>query len=203
MALPSSASRARRLCTLGALFVATSLAACGGGGSSSAPAPAPVPAPPPSGGTPPPPAPAPAPTPAPAPAPVPAPPPAPEVTCGSLKTLAASALTPFEGSYAAEIFSGDFTPVVVGSATVKLAAGEVTVTPGAGVSGAATTKTVLAVCENTDMSGASIGIVVLFDTLTHMDFFSPAFSGLYLSGDDLSNTGLTYRYVQGTSPKSP
>lgn len=200
MAASSSTARARRLGTLGALFVAASLAACGGGGSGGTPAP--VPAPPPSGGSTPP-APAPAPTPAPAPAPVPAPPPAPEVTCGSLKTLAASALTPFEGSYAADIYSGDLTPVVVGAATVKLASGEVTVTPAAGVPGTPTTRTVLAVCENTDMSGAAIGIVVLFDTMTHMDFFSPAFSGLYLSGDDLSNTGLTYRYVQGISPKSP
>ena len=31
-------------------------------------------------------------------------------------------------------------------------------------------------------------------------YFSPAFSGLYLSGDDLSNTGTSYRYIQATTP---
>jgi hypothetical protein len=88
----------------------------------------------------------------------------------------------------------------LGTATLTVGAGQVTYTPASGLGNAMTvTAAAVAVCQNTDSSGAPIGVTVMFGENLHMDFFSPAFSGLYVSGDELGNTGSTYRFVQGTT----
>ena len=58
------------------------------------------------------------------------------------------------------------------------------------------------VCQNTDGSGNAIGVVAVIDDARHVDFFAPAFSGLYMSGTDLGSASSAGRYMQSTTPKT-
>jgi|GEM_PF-6400211 len=174
------------------LVLGLALSACGGG-DAEPPAisnPAPVPAP------------SPAPTPAPAPAPTPAPPPpapAPSA-CGSRPELTLAALAPFAGSYAVEVFNAD--AVKLGPAGLVLSGSSLQFTPGSGLSGSsAATASVTAVCENKDSGGNRIGVVAVIDAERHVDFFSPAFNGLYVAGTDLGSAAASGRYLQGRLAK--
>lgn len=177
----------------------TGLTACGGGGSDD-PSPVPAPAPPPA-----PPASAPAPTPTP-PAPTPpAPtPPAPTpAACGTLTALTLADLQPFEGSYAVKVYdSSSGTPAELGPATLVLSGSTLQFTPGSGLTGsAAASATVSAVCQNKDSGGANIGVVAVIDAQRHIDFFNPAFSGLYVSGAELGSSNAN-RYLQGRTARN-
>lgn len=161
-----------------------SLSACGGGSEPTEP-PAPAPT---------------APAPAPAPAPSPAPAPAPSA-CGTLKTLDSAALAAFDGSYAVKVFEGS--GAELGAGSLVLASGALQFTPAAGLSGSvAATASVTAICENSDGSGKPIGVVAVIDSQRHLDFFSPAFSGLYVSGSDLGSAVGSGRYLQGTTARN-
>lgn len=84
-----------------------------------------------------------------------------------------------------------------------LSGGVLSYTPGAGLSGASAASAVVAkVCQNTDASGNAIGVVAVIDAERHVDFFAPAFSGLYMSGVDLGSATTSGRYMQSTTPKS-
>ncbi len=84
-----------------------------------------------------------------------------------------------------------------------LSGGVLSYTPGAGLAGASAASAVVAkVCQNTDASGNAIGVVAVIDAERHVDFFAPAFSGLYMSGVDLGSTSSSGRYMQSTTPKS-
>ncbi|MCK6423969.1 MAG: hypothetical protein L6Q75_02620 [Burkholderiaceae bacterium] len=162
-----------RTALLSALMAAVMLAACGGGGSDG-------------GGA------------APAPAPSPTPSPAPSDACGTRAVLTTADLAPFAGSYAVRHFDSS-TGSELGSGTLTLAGTTLTVTPGSGVSGSATPAEVTAVCANTNSSGDRIGVTAMLSGDRHMDFFAPAFNGLYVSGSDLSQSDGTARYVQATT----
>jgi len=117
-----------------------------------------------------------------------------------MKTLSASALAAFDGSYAVKVFDGNSFSEL-GGGTLVLSGSALQFTPAAGLSGStAAAATVGAVCENTDASGKAIGVVAVIDANRHIDFFSPAFSGLYISGSDLGSSG--NRYMQGSAPKA-
>lgn len=139
-----------------------------------------------------------------APTPAPAPAPAPAGACGTQRVLGATELAAFDGSYAVRVFDGSGpTPSDLGGATLALAAGTLTYTPDAGLTGAsAATAGVTAVCENTNAAGSPIGVVAVIDAQRHVDFFSPAFSGLYVSGSDLGSAPAAGRYLQGTLSKN-
>ena len=84
-----------------------------------------------------------------------------------------------------------------GVASVERGQSKMAVMVSSGVSGSSTSAEVTAVCANTNSSGVRIGVVAMMSGDRHMDFFSPAFNGLYASGSDLSNSGS--RYVQATT----
>lgn len=128
--------------------------------------------------------------------PTPSPSPSPAGACGTMTALTTADLAPFAGSYAIKHFDSG-TGTEVGSGNLTLSGSTLTVTPGSGVSGSATSAEVTAVCANTNGSGARIGVVAMMSGDRHMDFFSPAFNGLYASGSDLSNS--SSRYVQATT----
>jgi hypothetical protein len=172
----------------------TGLTACGGGGSDD-PSPVPAPAPPPA-----PPASAPAPTPTP---PAPTPPAPTPAACGTLTALTLADLQPFEGSYAVKVYdSSSGTPAELGPATLVLSGSTLQFTPGSGLTGsAAASATVSAVCQNKDSGGANIGVVAVIDAQRHIDFFNPAFSGLYVSGAELGSSNAN-RYLQGRTARN-
>jgi len=117
-----------------------------------------------------------------------------------MKTLSASALAAFDGSYAVKVFDGNSFSEL-GGGTLVLSGSALQFTPAAGLSGStAAAATISAVCENTDASGKAIGVVAVIDANRHIDFFSPAFSGLYTSGSDLGSSG--NRYMQGSTAKA-
>jgi hypothetical protein len=117
-----------------------------------------------------------------------------------MKALSLSALSAYDGSYAVKVFDGN-TSSELGGGTLVLSGSTLQFTPAAGLSGStAASATVSAVCENTDASGKAIGVVAVIDANRHIDFFSPAFSGLYTSGSDLGSSG--NRYMQGTTAKT-
>lgn len=119
-----------------------------------------------------------------------------------MAALPLTALDAYAGTYAVQVYESSGPspdPVSLGNGTLTVSSGQVQYAPAPGVPNAmGLSAAALAVCQNTDGSGAPIGITVMFGENLHMDFFSPAFNGLVVSGDDLGNTGATYRYVQGT-----
>ena len=93
------------------------------------------------------------------------------------------------------------TAAELGAASLRLAGGVLSYTPAAGLAGAsAATATVRAVCQNTNMAGQPIGVVAVLDEQRHIDFFAPAFNGLYVSGTDLGSATGSGRYLQGRNP---
>lgn len=174
---------AERLIRLSTLMTVVALSACNMGGDDDETAAAAAPA---------------AAAPAPGPA---APAPAGTASCGTMTALSLSALDAYAGTYAVQLFESSSSPTAdplqVGSATLTVTSGQVAYVPADGTANASSvTAAALAVCQNTDAGGAPIGVTVMFSGDHHVDFFSPAFSGLLVSGDDLGNTGTTYRYMQ-------
>lgn len=91
----------------------------------------------------------------------------------------------------------------LGGATLQLSGDVIGYTPDAGLAGStAANATVTAVCENTDAAGQVIGVVAVIDAQRHVDFFSPAFSGLYVSGTDLGSAASSGRYLQGRTARN-
>lgn len=166
----ADARSGHRAALLSGLMAAVMLAGCGGGGSDEAEA-----------------------------APAPSPAPAPAGACGTRAVLTTAELAPFAGRYAVRHFDSS-TGSELGSGSLELAGTTLTVTPGSGVSGNATSAEVTAVCANTDGSGARIGVTAVMSGDRHMDFFQPAFNGLYASGSDLSHGDSAARYVQANTP---
>lgn len=118
-----------------------------------------------------------------------------------MKELTASALTAYEGSYAVKVFDSNF--VEQGPATLQLSGGVLKFIPGSGLSGSTSASAnVAAVCQNTNTAGAPIGVVAVIDSQRHVDFFAPAFNGLYVSGSDLGSATSSGRYLQGTTAKT-
>lgn len=118
-----------------------------------------------------------------------------------MKELTAAALAPYEGSYAVKVFDNNFAEQ--GPATLSLSGGVLQFSPGTGLAGSsAASATVAAVCENTNASGTPIGVVAMLDAQRHIDFFSPAFNGLYVSGSELGSAAASGRYLQGSTPKT-
>lgn len=118
-----------------------------------------------------------------------------------MKELTASALTAYEGSYAVKVFDSNFTEQ--GPATLQLSGGVLKFIPGSGLSGSTSASAnVAAVCQNTNAAGAPIGVVAVIDSQRHVDFFAPAFNGLYVSGSDLGSATSSGRYLQGTTAKT-
>lgn len=118
-----------------------------------------------------------------------------------MKELTAAALTPYEGSYAVKVFDSNFTEQ--GPATLQLSGGVLKFIPGSGLNGSTSASaSVAAVCENTNSAGSPIGVIAKIDSQRHVDFFSPAFNGLYVSGTDLGSAASSGRYLQGTSAKT-
>ena len=118
-----------------------------------------------------------------------------------MKELTLAALTVHEGSYAAKVFDSGGSEL--GGASLVLSGGVLSYTPNAGLAGAIAASAVVAkVCQNTDASGNAIGVVAMIDKDRHVDFFAPAFSGLYMSGTDLGSATSTGRYMQSTTPKT-
>lgn len=153
------------------------LSACGGGGDDAVP-------------------------PSPAPVPTPTPTPTPSA-CGTLTPLTLADLQPFEGRYAVKVFDGSAgAPAELGAATLVLSGSTLQFTPGAGLAGStAAQASVTAVCQNKSSAGANIGVVAVIDAQRHIDFFSPAFNGLYVSGSDLGSSNAN-RYLQGTTARN-
>lgn len=178
--------RTERLIRLAALMSAVALAGCDFGGDDASPGAASSAAA----------------TPSPSPAPTPSPAPA-TGSCGTMTALAISALDAYDGTYAVNVMQSNDTTgdtTTQGTATLTVGGGQVTYTPASGLSNTMTVAAAaVAVCQNTDSSGAPIGVTVMFGENLHLDFFSPAFNSLYVSGDELGNTGSTYRFVQGTT----
>ncbi len=137
--------------------------------------------------------------------------PTPTGACGTMKALTLADLAAYEGDYSVKIFEDPGTGAAaaqVGTATLKLAGTQVTLTPADGVTGShTTTDTVVAVCENTlAATGAKIGVVAMFATKgyygdsMHLDFNDASGSTpVTVNGDDIGNitSPAKYRYVNG------
>jgi hypothetical protein len=120
-----------------------------------------------------------------------------------MKTLALADLLPHEGRYAMRVFDGN-TFSELGGGTLVLKGDTLTYTPEPALSKAtAGSFTITAVCQNTDVSKNVIGVVAVIDSQRHMDFFAPAFSGLYASGSDLGTAPSSGNYLQSRVPKTP
>lgn len=120
-----------------------------------------------------------------------------------MKALTLADLVSHEGSYAMRVFDGG-TFSELGGGTLVLKGATLTYTPEPALTKAvAGSFTITAVCQNTDMSKNPIGVTVYVGSQRHLDFFAPAFSGLYVSGSDLGTDASSGNYMQSRVPKTP